>query len=82
MSSTPFPGPSATGGRSCGSARRPSGWWATVRWYVRGVMGEDAYETYVAHRQATHPGEPVMSERDYWRARNDWQDKNPQGRCC
>lgn len=29
---------------------------AHVRWYVRQVMGDDAYATYAAHQRAVHPG--------------------------
>ena len=55
-----------------------------VRWYVRGVMGEDAYEKYLAFYQSTHDPEdhPPMTEREFWRDRDDRQDRNPQGRCC
>ena len=59
-----------------------------IRWYVRGVMGDDAYEKYLAHAAAEHGastaavGTPVMTEREFWRDRTDRQDANPQGRCC
>ena len=57
-----------------------------IRWYVRGVMGEDAYEKYLAHVASEHGdaagGAPVMTEREFWRDRTDRQDSNPQGRCC
>ncbi|SIR74810.1 YbdD/YjiX family protein [Williamsia sterculiae] len=56
--------------------------WAAVRWYVGSVMGDGDYGHYVAHQAAAHPGEPPMSERQYWRTRWDHQDRNPQGRCC
>jgi len=50
---------------------------------VRGVMGEDAYDKYLAHAQGEHGGAvPVMTEREFWRDRTDRQDSNPQGRCC
>ena len=26
-----------------------------VRWYVRGVVGADAYERYLEHQQRVHP---------------------------
>lgn len=53
-----------------------------VRWWVRGVLGADLYDRYLDHhRRSGHPG-PPMSERDYWRARTDHQERNPQGRCC
>jgi uncharacterized short protein YbdD (DUF466 family) len=45
-------------------------------------MGDNHYRRYVDHRARTHPGEPVMSERDYWRMRHDATERNPQSRCC
>ncbi len=53
-----------------------------VRWYVRGVLGEDAYDRYLAHHQRSGHAGPPMTEREYWRARTDHQERNPQGRCC
>ena len=51
-------------------------------WYVRGVLGEHAYDQYLAHhRRSGHAG-PPMTEREFWRARTDHQERNPQGRCC
>jgi len=43
-------------------------------------MGDNHYRRYVAHRTRTHPGEPVMSERDYWRMRYRTSEIEP--RCC
>jgi uncharacterized short protein YbdD (DUF466 family) len=54
-------------------------------WYVRGVMGEDAYEKYRAHHDSVHgtaAAVPVLTEREFWRDQTDRQDTNPQGRCC
>jgi uncharacterized short protein YbdD (DUF466 family) len=49
-------------------------------WQVlRGVLGERAYEDYLAHHKAHHPGEPPMSEREFWRMRGD---QEPPARCC
>ncbi|MBB2959333.1 YbdD/YjiX family protein [Pseudoclavibacter helvolus] len=53
-----------------------------VRWYVRSMMGDNAYEVYVAHQRRAHPGVEPMGERAFWRERTDEQDRNPQGRCC
>ena len=53
-----------------------------VRWYVRQVMGDDAYATYAAHQRAVHPGGVVMTEREFWRMRHAEQDANPGSRCC
>ena len=50
--------------------------------YLRAVMGADAYDRYCAHLASRHPDAEPMSERDFWREHMDWQDKNPQGRCC
>ena len=53
-----------------------------VRWFLRGITREDTYDRYVAHRARHHPGEEPMSRREFWRERMDWEDRNPQGRCC
>jgi uncharacterized short protein YbdD (DUF466 family) len=66
-------------GQALGSLR--SGWHGFV-WFVRGVLGENAYQAYLDHHRATHPGTAPMSEREFWRDRMDRQDRNPQGRCC
>ncbi|ROZ93771.1 YbdD/YjiX family protein [Gordonia sp. OPL2] len=55
---------------------------AAVSWYVGSVMGDHDYRRYVEHRARTHPGEPMLSERDYWRNRYADQDRNPGARCC
>lgn len=73
-------GGSASGRLSVGPAGRS--WWDRVRWYVAGVLGENAYQAYLAHHERTGCGTPPLSERDYWRSRTDWQERNPQGRCC
>jgi len=57
----------------------------SVVWYVKGLIGEDAYEKYSAHVaacQAAGGQEEVMSEREFWRDLTDRQERNPQGRCC
>jgi len=53
-----------------------------VAWFVRGVLGEDAYDKYAAHHAATHDDEPAMTEREFWRDQTRRQEQNPQGRCC
>ncbi|MBG6237136.1 uncharacterized short protein YbdD (DUF466 family) [Mycetocola sp. CAN_C7] len=50
--------------------------------YIKAVMGDNAYEVYLAHHTANHPDTPPMPERMFWRERDDEQDRNPQGRCC
>ena len=53
-----------------------------VAWYLREVAGETAYDRYVAHRLARHPGEPVLTRREFYRWRMDERNANPGARCC
>ena len=53
-----------------------------IGWYWGTLMGDNHYERYVEYRQRTHPGEPVLAERDYWRLRHRAGDANPGARCC
>jgi uncharacterized short protein YbdD (DUF466 family) len=53
-----------------------------VWWWLRGVLGDDLYDRYLAfHRRSGDP-RPPMTEREFWRARTDHQERHPQGRCC
>ncbi len=54
----------------------------TLRWYVRGVIGADAYERYTAHQRARHPGEPMLDEKAFWRDKYEDMERNPRSRCC
>jgi uncharacterized short protein YbdD (DUF466 family) len=39
----------------------------TTAWRIlRAVIGDDAYETYLRHRQANHPGEPRMDRKEFY----------------
>ncbi|AVH56597.1 MULTISPECIES: YbdD/YjiX family protein [Streptomyces] len=55
-----------------------------IRWYVRELTDESAYDRYVAHLRKDHPDAPVPSRREFERARTDRQEADPrQGfRCC
>ncbi|MFE2418327.1 CstA-like transporter-associated (seleno)protein [Streptomyces hokutonensis] len=55
-----------------------------VRWYVRELMDESAYERYVTHLRRDHPAAEVPNRRDFERMRTDRQEADPrQGfRCC
>ncbi|MBY0441178.1 MAG: putative selenoprotein [Mycobacteriaceae bacterium] len=55
-----------------GSAPEPPG--VGRRW-----TGDTQYHHYRQHQQRAHPGEPVLSEKDYWRKR---YESDPGGRCC
>jgi len=61
-----------------GAARTARG----IRWYMSGLMGDDAYAVYVAHQRRTHPGAEPLTERQFWRQKMDDQDRNPGARCC
>jgi len=55
-----------------------------IRWYVRELTDESAYDRYVAHVRGNRPGAAVPSRRDFERMRTDRQEQDPrQGfRCC
>ncbi len=49
------------------------------------MVGLPDYQTYVAHRQNAHPGEPVMSREDFFRerqARRYGANGGKISRCC
>lgn len=54
----------------------------TTRWYVASLMGDNHYQRYLDYRRRTHPGEPVVTEAEYWRMRHRDADRNPASRCC
>ena len=53
-----------------------------IRWYWSSLMGDNHYRRFVEHRSQTHPGEPVLSEREYWRMRHNIVEASPNARCC
>jgi uncharacterized short protein YbdD (DUF466 family) len=53
-----------------------------VRWYLREVAGETAYERYAEHMRREHPYAAVMSRRDFERLRQDRREADPRARCC
>jgi len=65
------------------NAVRRAGRW--VRWYVRELTDESAYERYVAHvRQHQGADAPVPSRREFERQRQDAREGDPREgfRCC
>nr|WP_082957656.1 YbdD/YjiX family protein [Mycobacterium sp. E802] len=66
-------------GRLARSARRVA---RHIGWYCSTLMGDNHYRRYVAHRKRTHPGEPVLTERDYWKMRHRNTEADPGARCC
>lgn len=69
-------------GREAGLVARVGQGARWLRWYIRGVLGEDAYERYLQHHARTQCGAPAMSERDFWRERTDAMGRDPKSRCC
>jgi uncharacterized short protein YbdD (DUF466 family) len=53
-----------------------------MRWYLKEVAGETAYERHVEHVRREHPDAMVMSRRDFERMRQDQRNDNPRARCC
>ena len=50
--------------------------------FFKGILRADAYQKYLEHMARVHPDQTPASERDFWRERYDWEERNPQGRCC
>ena len=55
---------------------------ADIRSLWRDLTGESAYEKYVARHRREHPDHEPMSERQWWRARADFDDRNVSTSCC
>ncbi len=54
-----------------------------VHWYLKEVMGENAYLHYLESFERRHgTREGAMGEREFWRDLTDEQDRNPKVRCC
>jgi uncharacterized short protein YbdD (DUF466 family) len=66
-------------GRYAGTLSR---YFANLRWYAATLMGDNHYQRYLEHRRRCHPGEPTVSEREYWRMRHDATEKSPTAACC
>jgi len=49
---------------------------------IREFSGERAYEIYLEHQRREHPGEPVLTEREFWRRHIDARDSAPRVGCC
>lgn len=56
--------------------------WRTLRWYTRNLMGDSAYENYLDRHNRVHPEVEPMSEREFWRSRDDFNEDNVQSGCC
>jgi uncharacterized short protein YbdD (DUF466 family) len=65
------------------SAARAARYWSTRT--ARLMIGVPDYETYVAHRQAKHPDQPIMTYVEFFRERQEARYAIGKGRfraCC
>jgi uncharacterized short protein YbdD (DUF466 family) len=71
----------AVAARPGGRLRRAAHW---VRWYVRELSGEAAYDRYVAHARSCDPDAEVLTRRAFERRRTDAREADPREgfRCC
>jgi len=53
-----------------------------IRWYLREISGESAYDRYVEHASLDHADAVVVSRREFERGRQDRRDAEPPQRCC
>jgi uncharacterized short protein YbdD (DUF466 family) len=68
--------------RSASTARTAAAWTART---ARLMVGVPDYDTYVGHRRATHPGEPIMTYVEFFRERQQARYAVGNGRfrgCC
>ena len=56
--------------------------WRGLRWYLREVSGESAYDHYVEQARREHPDGPVLDRNAFERARQNRRDLHPPQRCC
>ncbi|WP_246490640.1 CstA-like transporter-associated (seleno)protein [Brevibacterium oceani] len=63
-----------------GSLRRGGAW---LHWYLKEIMGENAYLHYLESYERRHgTRDGAMEEKAFWRDLTDEQDRNPKARCC
>lgn len=54
-----------------------------VHWYLKELMGENAYIHYLeSYRRRHGTEEGAMGAREFWKDLTDEQDRNPRARCC
>ena len=49
---------------------------------VRQIFGMPDYDRYVEHRHVCHPGEPLLSRREYFTQQIERRYENGPSRCC
>ncbi|QWW20712.1 YbdD/YjiX family protein [Schaalia sp. 19OD2882] len=55
---------------------------AHLRILWRDFMGDSAYERYCERHAREHPDHAPMSEKEFWRARSTFDEKNHSTGCC
>ena len=68
-------------GLSAGFARLRAGL-ARARCLWRDFTGESAYDRYVERHRRNHPDHEPMSERQWWRARAEHDERSVSTGCC
>ena len=58
------------------------GRWRRARQALRQLFGIPDFERYVAHMHARHPGEPLLSEREFHAMAIDRRYGAARPRCC
>jgi len=53
-----------------------------LRWYLREVTGESAYDRYTERHRACPAGPPLLSRREFERMRLRQRDDRTAFRCC
>ncbi|HZG90374.1 MAG TPA: YbdD/YjiX family protein [Pseudonocardia sp.] len=53
-----------------------------VRWYLRELTGESAYDHYLDRHHREHPDAVPLTRREFEKRRTDHAEANPQARCC
>ena len=58
--------------------------WRGLRWYLREVTGESAYDRYLERVRGEHPHAPgmVLDRNAFERTRQDHRDRHPPQRYC
>lgn len=79
--SAPGSAPSGRAGPAAGLARLRAGL-ARARRLWRDFTGESAYDRYVERHRREHPDHEPMSERQWWRARAEHDERTISTGCC
>lgn len=53
-----------------------------ILWYLREVSGENRYAKYCEHFAREHPEGQPLSEREFIRAREEYDKLHPNTSCC